>query len=412
MHTARPLPAPVLIGVLLAAASIGAVVAGHFLGPAVAPAAGLLAAVPLCIRELAVLSSLPEPTAVEVRRPQGVDLPEPVRERTVAQVPTRTLAATHPDSRTVEQLRRVRQTLREGTTADRVAATDHLMAKGSVDPVHLEHVRRSRRLRLMLLVVLAAGVVTIASMLLAWAPLAAALIAAALGCALTAGVVARPDTTIPPSRVAEVPDAGFTPFHEHGCVGGNLADAKAFGGAEAVGVAGEKRTAELLETWLDGISRVAILHSLRFPGSERADIDHVVMIGHRVFIIDSKAWKGGTYRQVSAETVLTQDGTVRASAMPAAAEALGQMGWGDVQVLTVIHATSGIVAVPHSRDPGNTLLAPVDLVQLLLEARVQEQRTPWSTEDAAAFQVRLGRLRRMLVTGATSHRRVFADRAA
>src|SRR5690625_2686964 len=46
---------------------------------------------------------------------------------------------------------------------------------------------------------------------------------------------------------------GYSPFTERGCVGGNLATAD-FGGAEAYGIAGERRTAELLETWLRGAS--------------------------------------------------------------------------------------------------------------------------------------------------------------
>src|SRR5690625_6173251 len=65
-------------------------------------------------------------------------------------------------------------------------------------------------------------------------------------------------------------------------------------------------------------SRVAVFHSLRFPGSTRADIDHAVLIGHELFLVDSKAWRGGAYRQESVDTIIAPDGQERRSSMPAA----------------------------------------------------------------------------------------------
>src|SRR5699024_9430319 len=82
-------------------------------------------------------------------------------------------------------------------------------------------------------------------------------------------------------------------------------------------------------------SRVAVFHSLRFPGSTRADIDHAVLIGHELFLVDSKAWRGGAYRQESVDTIIAPDGQERRSSMPAASAALSRSGWGDVRVVTV-----------------------------------------------------------------------------
>lgn len=66
--------------------------------------------------------------------------------------------------------------------------------------------------------------------------------------------------------------------------------------AVAAGVAGEESTAYLLETFLRGMPGVTIFHGLQFPGSERADVDHAVVIGRKVFLIDSKQFKSGEYQ--------------------------------------------------------------------------------------------------------------------
>src|SRR3954453_8392557 len=60
-----------------------------------------------------------------------------------------------------------------------------------------------------------------------------------------------------------------------------------------IGAAGEKRTAQIL----DGFAgKAAILHDLRIPiPGISANIDHVVVSGRRVLILDSKVWKPGIY---------------------------------------------------------------------------------------------------------------------
>jgi len=206
--------------------------------------------------------------------------------------------------------------------------------------------------------------------------------------------------------------AGYSPFTERGCAGGNLATGD-FGDAGVFGIAGEKRTAELLETWLGGASRVAIFHSLRFPGSERADIDHAVLIGHELFLVDSKAWKGGIYRQESAETVIAPDGSQRSSSMPAAAAKLGRKGWGDVRVVTVIHATSGDVSVTTAGHAGHVVASPVTMVEMLLQARERESgRVPRTRKDATSFARHVQRLSAMLVTPDGARSAAVGDRAA
>ncbi|MGK3708659.1 nuclease-related domain-containing protein [Arthrobacter sp. IK3] len=59
------------------------------------------------------------------------------------------------------------------------------------------------------------------------------------------------------------------------------------------GAKGEQRSAAVLNKFGD---RAAVLHDLRVPiPGFKANIDHVVVSGNRVLIIDSKMWKPGFY---------------------------------------------------------------------------------------------------------------------
>lgn len=61
----------------------------------------------------------------------------------------------------------------------------------------------------------------------------------------------------------------------------------------AIGAKGETRTAEILDRFA---GRAAILHDLRIPiPGVTANIDHVVVSGNRVLILDTKVWKPGLY---------------------------------------------------------------------------------------------------------------------
>jgi len=75
-----------------------------------------------------------------------------------------------------------------------------------------------------------------------------------------------------------------------GSVGGM---ASAFGGRAAIGKAGEVRTAEVLARLCQGAGPT-VLHDLRLPmGKIQANIDHIVVSGSEVTILDSKAWQPG-----------------------------------------------------------------------------------------------------------------------
>lgn len=72
-------------------------------------------------------------------------------------------------------------------------------------------------------------------------------------------------------------------------------------GAARAGLAGEQKTAQILNDVAESVrreGRVVVLHDLTIPGT-KANIDHAVLVsgatGSRIFLIDSKVWKPGGY---------------------------------------------------------------------------------------------------------------------
>ncbi|WP_155832169.1 nuclease-related domain-containing protein [Gordonia alkanivorans] len=65
------------------------------------------------------------------------------------------------------------------------------------------------------------------------------------------------------------------------------------------GLVGERKSHELFIAELARFKAAAgiqIVHGLRYPGTEHADIDHALVCGDRVFLIDSKLWMPDDYR--------------------------------------------------------------------------------------------------------------------
>jgi hypothetical protein len=61
------------------------------------------------------------------------------------------------------------------------------------------------------------------------------------------------------------------------------------------GLIGETLTGDLLEQYVTRIPSARIFHSLAWPGSATADVDHAVLCGRRLLLIDSKHWRPGHY---------------------------------------------------------------------------------------------------------------------
>ncbi|HVV13889.1 J domain-containing protein [Amycolatopsis sp.] len=58
---------------------------------------------------------------------------------------------------------------------------------------------------------------------------------------------------------------------------------------------GERLTAELLARYLTRLPNVRVFHGLSLPGSVFADVDHAVLAGKRLVLVESKTWLPGHY---------------------------------------------------------------------------------------------------------------------
>lgn len=82
------------------------------------------------------------------------------------------------------------------------------------------------------------------------------------------------------------------------------------------GVEGERLTAAEIGYFLGSIPGVRLVNGLAFPGSETADVDHAVLCGRRVALIDSKAWKPATYALVAGQDAIRVGGPEEWSYFP------------------------------------------------------------------------------------------------
>ncbi|MFE3776701.1 DnaJ domain-containing protein [Amycolatopsis sp. NPDC059090] len=78
--------------------------------------------------------------------------------------------------------------------------------------------------------------------------------------------------------------------------------AEEFGGSAVFGSPGaeadelaEQLTADLLERYLTRLPGARIFHGLAWPGSVFADVDHAVLCGKRLVLVESKLWLPGHY---------------------------------------------------------------------------------------------------------------------
>ncbi|QOD06078.1 nuclease-related domain-containing protein [Pseudarthrobacter sp. BIM B-2242] len=116
----------------------------------------------------------------------------------------------------------------------------------------------------------------------------------------------------------------------------NDASFAANAGAAKAGADGEVKTAAIL----DGFSlKAAILHDLRVPiPGFKANIDHVVVSGKRVLIIDTKVWKPGFYWSLFGAN---RRGTERI------AHTEKDLGYIQQSLITHLRGTGAIVSTPH-----------------------------------------------------------------
>jgi Nuclease-related domain len=172
----------------------------------------------------------------------------------------------------------------------------------------------------------------------------------------------------------------------HGVPGRGLVDGiEKFGENNvSLGFLGEQITAALLAELLV-IPGVQIIHGLRFPGTKTSDVDHAVICGNKVALIDSKLWASGHYELDKFGRIL-KDGRMSKRHNSHHATAVERMtakfpqaqfkGWivvhpqdtkGTTASTADLNASTQLVtAGPMMKDVGNWLADPGDTVDLFV----------------------------------------------
>lgn len=88
-----------------------------------------------------------------------------------------------------------------------------------------------------------------------------------------------------------------------GRAGGSVAAAAQFGQVGKVGAVGEARTARILDRLARREGGPTVIHDVRIPiPGFTANIDHVVISGRNVTLLDSKVWRAGFYWTIGGVT--------------------------------------------------------------------------------------------------------------
>jgi hypothetical protein len=163
-----------------------------------------------------------------------------------------------------------------------------------------------------------------------------------------------------------------------------------FGGRRAFGQPGsdvaERLTARLLAGYLTALPGVRIFHGLALPGSVFADVDHAVLCGRRLVLVESKRWLPGHYATDGSGRLLRnghpfRGGTVRLSGAVAAYRAL--LPTVEVRGVALVHPSrSGEIT---SADPADTLVPPVSAERFVREIGAWLAADP-ATVDRDAFR--------------------------
>jgi hypothetical protein len=148
---------------------------------------------------------------------------------------------------------------------------------------------------------------------------------------------------------------------------GDATDVFDAGNLEA-GVRGEKNTAELLQL-VSEIPGTNVFHGLRFPGSANADVDHAVVNGNNVFLIDSKQYRPGVYQWDfdGSDDIITGDGRTLQNHMASAADGYEAILGHGVNVIPIvmIHGNGVIVGAYPSVSKGVHLMTADEAIRFI-----------------------------------------------
>lgn len=150
------------------------------------------------------------------------------------------------------------------------------------------------------------------------------------------------------------------PSMAFGAPGGVTKSAGLYGkGAVAAGARGETATAKILDLLLD-IPGTTVLHGLKFPGSANADVDHAIVNGRVVILVDSKQFRAGQYAWAEGEgTVIenTKTGTRYANHMASARRGYRRILGNRTEVYAIVLMHGKGAAVGPNKTADGVLLA-------------------------------------------------------
>lgn len=151
----------------------------------------------------------------------------------------------------------------------------------------------------------------------------------------------------------------------HGVPGRGLSVGR-FGDRAEIGAEGERRTARLItHSVLPVIPSARLINGLRWPGSEHADLDHAVLAGNRIALIDSKMWADGAYWWDN-KRLFRNGRELKAFRLGAGVEAIRALYPGYiVEGWVVLHSPTGRLSLPSVERAGMFPLpgqAPIRMV--------------------------------------------------
>lgn len=142
----------------------------------------------------------------------------------------------------------------------------------------------------------------------------------------------------------------------------------------------ERLTADLLGQYLTRLPNARIFHGLAWPGSVFADIDHAVLAGRRLVLIESKTWLPGHYATDETGVLWRNDRLFRGGAtqLPEAIDAYHELLPGvEIRGAMIIYPSrAGLVTTdPVDGDPMPQPMTPEQFVHVIGDWLAAESST-------------------------------------
>lgn len=160
----------------------------------------------------------------------------------------------------------------------------------------------------------------------------------------------------------------------------------------ARGEPGERLTADLMVEYLTRLPGARVFHGLSWPGSVFADVDHAVLCGHRLVLIESKMWLPGHYA-ADATGTLWRDGR----RFRGGGTRLGEGVAAYRELLPEFEVTGALVLYPSrageigTGEPGDVLVPPMTPERFVVDVGQRLADEP-ATVDRDAFRTVLARV--------------------